>query len=185
MKASIVLQWTQITAVCLHTESQCSKPPEFKPSRGLSRLWGDVGSTAKLNCTALLPWDQNEERCDTTLQWSKDGRPLTNLTLYMQNTSSWWFLTFGFPLFIMFMLQWKRVRVKVRLGFLFLVIRSPVAGQLMVNSLLVITLRELEDFGLYSCTVRNVSSEFSLQNSSKKTWDISWADRRKWGTKNP
>ncbi|XP_018521926.1 single Ig IL-1-related receptor [Lates calcarifer] len=122
-----------ITVRLIVKESQCSKPPEFKPSRGLSRLWGDVGSTAKLNCTALLPWDQNEERCDTTLQWSKDGRPLTNLTLYMQNTSSW----------------------------------SPVAGQLMVNSLLVITLRELEDFGLYSCTVRNVSSEFSLQNSNR------------------
>ncbi|XP_019109540.2 single Ig IL-1-related receptor [Larimichthys crocea] len=43
---------------------------------------------------------------------------------------------------------------------------SPVAGQLMVNSLLEITLRELDDFGLYSCAVRNVSSDFSLDNSS-------------------
>nr|QQD79860.1 single Ig IL-1R-related protein [Trachinotus ovatus] len=114
-------------------ESQCSKPPEFQPNGDLNGLWRDVGSTVKLNCTALLLWDPSEEQCDTTLQWSKDGRPLTNLTLYMQNTSSW----------------------------------SPVPGQLMVHSLLVITLREPEDFGLYSCTVRNVSSDFSLQNSNR------------------
>ncbi|XP_068595575.1 single Ig IL-1-related receptor [Brachionichthys hirsutus] len=43
---------------------------------------------------------------------------------------------------------------------------SPVAGQLVVNSLLEVTLRGLGDFGLYSCTVRNASSDFSLQNSS-------------------
>ncbi|XP_023278258.1 single Ig IL-1-related receptor [Seriola lalandi dorsalis] len=114
-------------------ESQCSKAPEFQPNGGLNRLWSDVGSSVKLNCTALLLWDPNKEQCGTTLQWSKDGQPLTNLTLYMQNTSSW----------------------------------SPAVGQLMVNSLLVITLRELEDFGLYSCTVRNVSSDFSLQNSNR------------------
>ncbi|XP_040893977.1 single Ig IL-1-related receptor [Toxotes jaculatrix] len=113
-------------------ESQCSKAPEFIPNGGLNRLWGKVGSTVKLNCTALLLWDQNEKQCDTTLQWSKDGQPLTNLTLHRQNTSSW----------------------------------SPAAGQLMVNNLLLITLRELEDFGLYSCTVRNVSTDFSLQSSN-------------------
>ncbi|XP_044050378.1 single Ig IL-1-related receptor [Siniperca chuatsi] len=113
-------------------ESQCSKAPEFKPNEGLTSLWRNVGSTVKLNCTALLLWDPREEQCDTTLQWSKDGQPLTNHTLHKQNTSSW----------------------------------SPVVGQLMVNSLLVITLRELDDFGLYSCTVRNISSDFSLQNSN-------------------
>nr|XP_046249749.1 single Ig IL-1-related receptor [Scatophagus argus] len=43
---------------------------------------------------------------------------------------------------------------------------SPAAGQLMVNSLLVITLTELDDFGLYSCTVRNISTDFSLYSSS-------------------
>uniref|UniRef100_A0A665UQQ9 Single immunoglobulin and toll-interleukin 1 receptor (TIR) domain n=2 Tax=Echeneis naucrates TaxID=173247 RepID=A0A665UQQ9_ECHNA len=42
---------------------------------------------------------------------------------------------------------------------------SPGAGQLMVSSLLAVTLREQEDFGLYSCTVRNFSSDFSLKNS--------------------
>ncbi|XP_070762772.1 single Ig IL-1-related receptor [Enoplosus armatus] len=112
-------------------ESLCSKAPEFKPNGGLTSLWRSVGSTVKLNCTTLLVWDPREEQCDTTLQWSKDGQPLTNHTLYPQNTSSW----------------------------------SPVAGQLMVNSLLVISLRELGDFGLYSCTVRNISSDFSLQNA--------------------
>lgn len=50
-----------------------------------------------------------------------------------------------------------------------LLFRSPVAGQLMVNSLLTITIRELDDFGLYSCTVRNVSSDFCLHNPSKTT----------------
>uniref|UniRef100_UPI0037E96208 single Ig IL-1-related receptor n=1 Tax=Semicossyphus pulcher TaxID=241346 RepID=UPI0037E96208 len=113
-------------------ESQCSKAPEFKPNGGLSRLWGNVGSSVKLNCTALLLWDPQEEQCDTTLQWRKDGQPLTNHTIHKQNTSSWY----------------------------------PVPGQLMVTSLLEITLRELDDFGLYSCTVRNASSEFSLQDSN-------------------
>ncbi|XP_037624130.1 single Ig IL-1-related receptor [Sebastes umbrosus] len=42
---------------------------------------------------------------------------------------------------------------------------SPVAGQLMVNSLLVINLTEREDFGLYSCTVRNNSTDFTLKYS--------------------
>ncbi|KAI3371236.1 hypothetical protein L3Q82_023855, partial [Scortum barcoo] len=121
-----------ITLVCLYTESQCSKAPEFKSNGGLTELRRPVGSTVKLNCTALLFWDPGEEQCDTTLQWSKDGRPLGNHTHYTQNTSSW----------------------------------SPVVGQLMVNSLLVITLRELEDFGLYSCTVRNISSDFSLLDSN-------------------
>ncbi|KAM3609914.1 uncharacterized protein V6R79_022392 [Siganus canaliculatus] len=41
---------------------------------------------------------------------------------------------------------------------------SPAAGQLMVNSLLMITIRESDDFGTYSCTVRNVSSNFSIYN---------------------
>lgn len=84
-----LLQWTQITVVCLYTESQCSKAPEFKPTGGRTRLLGDVGSTVKLNCTALLLWDPNEKQCDTTLQWSKDGQPLSNNTLLLQNTSSW------------------------------------------------------------------------------------------------
>ena len=38
----------------------------------------------------------------------------------------------------------------------------------MVNSLLVITLRQLDDFGLYSCTVRNFSSDFRLDSSISK-----------------
>ncbi|XP_062245810.1 single Ig IL-1-related receptor [Platichthys flesus] len=114
-------------------EPQCSKAPGFEPSAGLNRLWGNVGTSVTLNCTALLLWDQSVEECDNSLQWSKDGRSLSNLTLYTQSTSSW----------------------------------SPAAGQLMVNSVLVITIKELEDFGLYSCTVRNVSSVFSLQNSNR------------------
>ncbi|XP_029289682.1 LOW QUALITY PROTEIN: single Ig IL-1-related receptor [Cottoperca gobio] len=43
---------------------------------------------------------------------------------------------------------------------------SPVGGQLMVNSLLVINLKETYDFGLYSCTVRNISSDFSVMYSN-------------------
>ncbi|XP_029010051.1 single Ig IL-1-related receptor [Betta splendens] len=43
---------------------------------------------------------------------------------------------------------------------------SPGAGQLLVNSLVVVTVREVEDLGMYSCTVRNVSSDFSLESSS-------------------
>lgn len=119
-----VLHWDKSF---IAAESQCSKPPEFKPNGDLTRLWSNVGSTVTLNCTALL-WDPKEEQCDNTLQWSKDGQPLTNHTLYTHNTSSW----------------------------------SPVTGQLVVNSLLVFTLKEQDDFGLYSCTVRNMSSDFSL-----------------------
>ncbi|XP_034540990.1 single Ig IL-1-related receptor [Notolabrus celidotus] len=111
-------------------EFLCSKAPEFKPNGGPTRLWGTEGSSVKLNCSALLFWDPQEKQCDTTLQWSKDGKPLTNHTLYTQNTSIWY----------------------------------PVVGQLMVNSLLEITLREWDDFGLYSCTVRNLSSDFDLQD---------------------
>ncbi|XP_035762976.1 single Ig IL-1-related receptor isoform X3 [Neolamprologus brichardi] len=118
------------TVRLLVKESQCSKAPEFKPKGGSTTLWENVGSTVKLNCTALLFWDPAEKQCDTTLQWSKDGHPLNNHTLSSLNTSSW----------------------------------SPGANQLMVNSFLVITLRELEDFGLYSCTVRNISADFSLKN---------------------
>ncbi|XP_068578551.1 single Ig IL-1-related receptor [Cebidichthys violaceus] len=112
-------------------ESQCSKAPEFEPNGGSNGLRRNVDCTVTLNCTALLQWDPKEEHCDSTLQWSKDGQPLTNHTHYTQNTSSW----------------------------------SPVAGQLMVNSLLVINLTQLDAFGLYSCTVRNISSDFSLPYS--------------------
>ncbi|XP_068169419.1 single Ig IL-1-related receptor [Antennarius striatus] len=113
-------------------ESQCSKAPEFIPEVGVTGLSRNVGSTVMLNCTAVLPWDPSEEQCDTKLQWSKDGQPLTNHTLYMLNTSSW----------------------------------SPADGQLVVSSLLNIILRDLDDFGIYSCKVRNASSNFTLQNSS-------------------
>lgn len=45
--------------------------------------------------------------------------------------------------------------------------RSPVMGQLVVNSLLSVTLKGPDDFGVYSCTVRNVSSDFCLHNSGR------------------
>lgn len=89
-----LLRWRQITVVCRYTESPCLKPPEFQPNGGLNTLWSEVGSSVRLNCTALLLWDPDEEQCDTTLQWSKDGQPLSNLTLSMQNDSSWWLHAF-------------------------------------------------------------------------------------------
>ncbi|XP_017261123.1 single Ig IL-1-related receptor [Kryptolebias marmoratus] len=113
-------------------ESLCAKAPEFKPNGSPTKLWRNVGSAARLSCTALLLWDPSEEQCKTTLQWSKAGQPLTNHTIYLLNTSSW----------------------------------SPAAGQVIVKSLLEITLKKTEDFGLYSCTVRNVSSDFVVQNSN-------------------
>ncbi|KAM9352567.1 single Ig IL-1-related receptor [Symphorus nematophorus] len=110
-------------------ESQCSKAPEFITAHEWRfTVRSMVGDTEILNCTALLPWDPRQEQCNTTLQWSKDGQPLTNLILYPQNISSW----------------------------------SPAVGQLVVNSLLVVTIRDLDDFGRYSCTARNVSSEIEL-----------------------
>ncbi|CAG5957900.1 unnamed protein product, partial [Menidia menidia] len=113
-------------------ESQCSKAPEFKPNGDLTNLWKNVGSTVRLNCTALLLLDPSQEQCDNTLQWMKDGQPVSNHTLYLHNTSSW----------------------------------SPGAGQLMVHSLLEITIRESDGFGLYSCTVRNISLDFRIQISN-------------------
>lgn len=52
-----------------------------------------------------------------------------------------------------------------------LMIRSPAAGQLMVNSLLVINLTDLTHFGPYSCTVRNISSDFIVIHSGTTTKD--------------
>ncbi|KAM9377853.1 single Ig IL-1-related receptor isoform 2-T2 [Pholidichthys leucotaenia] len=115
----------------LAVELKCSKTPVFEPNGGLTKLWGSVGSAVTLNCTALLPSDPPEQQCDTTVQWSKDGTPLTNHTLYSVNSSSW----------------------------------LSGAGQLTVTSLLMITLRQPEDFGLYRCIVGNRSSDFSLQNA--------------------
>uniref|UniRef100_H2U6V5 Single immunoglobulin and toll-interleukin 1 receptor (TIR) domain n=1 Tax=Takifugu rubripes TaxID=31033 RepID=H2U6V5_TAKRU len=43
---------------------------------------------------------------------------------------------------------------------------SPVVGQLMVNSLLTISLTEHDDVGTYSCTVRNSSLQFHVRSIS-------------------
>ncbi|CDQ93897.1 unnamed protein product [Oncorhynchus mykiss] len=56
-----------------------------------SEVWETLGSFVALNCTAVLSWNQTDQRCDATsrtLLWSKDGTPL-NLSLYPQNTSTW------------------------------------------------------------------------------------------------
>nr|XP_057931132.1 single Ig IL-1-related receptor [Doryrhamphus excisus] len=110
--------------------SMCSQAPEFKSNEVENKDL--VGSTVDLNCTALLSWDPTDKQCDATLQWTKDGQTLSNSSLLVQNTSSWFLAT----------------------------------GQLMVSSVLVVRLQNLEDFGSYSCTVRNSSSNFNLQNSS-------------------
>lgn len=44
--------------------------------------------------------------------------------------------------------------------------RSPVVGQLIVNSLLTISLAEPDDMGTYSCTVRNSSLKFHVHSFS-------------------
>ncbi|XP_049578073.1 single Ig IL-1-related receptor isoform X1 [Syngnathus scovelli] len=111
---------------------ECSKAPTFPSNEVQSSLWGQVGSAVDLNCTALLSWDPTDEQCDASLHWTKDGRPLGNSALILQNTSSWF----------------------------------QARDQLVVSSMLVVQLQELEDFGLYSCTVRNSSSNFNLQKSS-------------------
>ncbi|XP_061891949.1 single Ig IL-1-related receptor isoform X1 [Entelurus aequoreus] len=112
--------------------SVCSQAPEFKSNEIQNELSVMIGSTETLNCTALLSWDLTDKRCDAKVQWTKDGQPLNNNSLLLQNTSSW-FLA---------------------------------GGQLMVSSVLVVSLQESEDFGLFSCTLRNSSSDFNLQNSS-------------------
>ncbi|XP_053741560.1 single Ig IL-1-related receptor [Synchiropus splendidus] len=126
------LQGNTSTAQIWVKESLCSRPPEFKPQGDVTKVFGKVGSTINLNCTAQLPWDPSEKPCDTTLSWKKDGLPLSNLTLLVQNTSSW----------------------------------SPTERQLVVSSLLVISLTDRKNFGLYSCSVRSISTDFSLQSAS-------------------
>ncbi|NP_001167309.1 single Ig IL-1-related receptor precursor [Salmo salar] len=73
-------------------ESLCTQAPEFQlPSGGQSEVWETLGSFVALNCTAVLSWNETDQRCDATswkLLWSKDGTPL-NLSLYPQNTSTW------------------------------------------------------------------------------------------------
>ncbi|XP_071003727.1 single Ig IL-1-related receptor-like isoform X2 [Oncorhynchus clarkii lewisi] len=82
--------WNRIS-VCAG-ESLCTQAPEFQlPSGGQSEVWETLGSFVALNCTAVLSWNQTDQRCDATsrtLLWSKDGTPL-NLSLYPQNTSTW------------------------------------------------------------------------------------------------
>ena len=89
MKALIVCPPLVPVRIVDPTEAQCSRAPEFRPGGGLTPLWGRLGSTARLNCTALVPWDPAEEPpcAPPTLQWSKDGRLLTNRTEPPQNTS--------------------------------------------------------------------------------------------------
>lgn len=45
-------------------------------------------------------------------------------------------------------------------------------GQLMVFSLLEIILKEPEDYGIYSCTMKNSSLDFVIQNSGKISLDV-------------
>ncbi|XP_052357825.1 single Ig IL-1-related receptor [Oncorhynchus keta] len=75
-----------------HQKSLCTQAPEFQlPSGGQSEVWETLGSFVALNCTAVMSWNQTDQRCDATsrtLLWSKDGTPL-NLSLYPQNTSTW------------------------------------------------------------------------------------------------
>ncbi|XP_075883383.1 single Ig IL-1-related receptor [Nelusetta ayraudi] len=44
--------------------------------------------------------------------------------------------------------------------------RTPAGDQLWVSSVLVISLKELQDFGIYSCTVRNASADFCIHTSA-------------------
>lgn len=43
--------------------------------------------------------------------------------------------------------------------------RTPAGDQLWVSSVLVISLKELQDFGTYSCTIRNASADFCIHTS--------------------
>ncbi|XP_077453308.1 single Ig IL-1-related receptor isoform X2 [Stigmatopora argus] len=116
----------------LVVEDKCSKAPEFQFKEDPRTVWAKVGSTVSLNCTAILSWDPSDERCDSSLRWTKDGNPPRNRSLLLQNTSSW-----------------------------------PLAeGQLMIRSMLVVHLKDLTDFGLYSCTLRNSSSRYNLLKSN-------------------
>ncbi|XP_062318590.1 single Ig IL-1-related receptor [Osmerus eperlanus] len=111
----------------------CTKAPEFKPSGKPSQLRETLGSTAFLNCTALVSWDPQDQPCDALVSWRKDGGLLSNHSLHPRNLSKW--------------------------------LVSPT--QQMLNSVLVVRLREEEDFGLYTCRVGNASTDFSLHNINR------------------
>lgn len=110
--------------------SSCTKAPEFKPSGQPSQLREMLGSTALLNCTALVSWDSEDGQCDAPLSWSKDGSLLSNHSLHPQNLSIWRFS----------------------------------ATQKIVSSVLEVSLREEADFGIYTCSVRNASTDINLRN---------------------
>ncbi|XP_076863650.1 single Ig IL-1-related receptor [Brachyhypopomus gauderio] len=70
-------------------EPLCGGVPQFL-SRGVgSEVWGDLGSSVEMNCTALLAYNSSESACDVGLRWSKDGQTLSNRKPFVHNTSHW------------------------------------------------------------------------------------------------
>ncbi|XP_066525066.1 single Ig IL-1-related receptor [Hoplias malabaricus] len=79
--------WSHILVV--FGEPVCSQTPQFKPDVNQREVWGTLGTSVELNCTALIVYNKNESNCEPTLLWRKDGQPLTNLSDYSLNTSHW------------------------------------------------------------------------------------------------
>ncbi|XP_077565563.1 single Ig IL-1-related receptor [Stigmatopora nigra] len=119
-------------SVHLVVEDKCSRAPEFQFKEDPRTVWAKVGSTVSLNCTAILFWDPSDERCVSSLRWTKDENPPRNRSLLLHNTSSWLLAD----------------------------------GQLMIRSMLVVHLKDLTDFGMYSCMLRNSSSKYNLLKSN-------------------
>ncbi|KAK1789892.1 hypothetical protein P4O66_015764 [Electrophorus voltai] len=88
------LAWSQVAIIIgvvlfLTPEPVCSGVPQIE-SRGTgTEVWGDLGSSVELNCTALLAYNRSEPAGEVSVQWSKDGQILSNYRPFTHSTSHW------------------------------------------------------------------------------------------------
>ncbi|XP_041052838.1 single Ig IL-1-related receptor isoform X4 [Carcharodon carcharias] len=62
--------------------SRCNLLPEFLSPPGNRAYTLPIGSWLVLNCTVKLLYDQKFNWCDPSIEWSKDGRMVTNSSKY-------------------------------------------------------------------------------------------------------
>ncbi|TRY95339.1 hypothetical protein DNTS_034098 [Danionella cerebrum] len=68
------------------TDPLCSSPAEFKHD-AVQSLSGTLGHNVVLTCNAFV--NQTDSICEDQPEWTKDGTPLTNLTIYPQVIKDW------------------------------------------------------------------------------------------------
>lgn len=127
--------------------SGCSSAPQLSPDAGMVHLWERLGSTVNLTCSARILLDSPEPPHSLDLRarpepWDKQ----CDITL-----------------------QWRKDGQTLENQSHSLHNSSswtPGKEQLLITSVLLVFLRGAEDFGVYSCFVRNTSVFFNLQEAS-------------------